>query len=172
MLRSLLALLLFCLTLPSLAQNDDSLARVKARGVLKIATDATYPPFEFMENGKVVGFDAELAAELSRELGVQVELVSMEWSGVFAAVETGKCDLVMSGVTITAERKKGNGFTRPYFLSGQVIARKKGSAIATPADVRAEGHTAAVQAETTGQFAMEKAGVPKERLHKFDTLQD
>ena len=172
MLRPLLALLLFCFVLPTLAQTDDSLARVKARGVLKIATDATYQPFEFMENGKVVGFDAELAAELGRELGVPVEMVSMEWSGVFAAVETGKCDLVMSGVTITAERKKGNGFTRPYFLSGQVLARKKGTAFAKPADLLAEGRTAAVQAETTGQFAMEKAGVPKERLHRFDTLQD
>lgn len=66
MFRSLLALLLFCLALPGLAQSEDSLARVKARGVLKIATDATYPPFEFMENGKIVGFDAELAAELAR----------------------------------------------------------------------------------------------------------
>jgi His/Glu/Gln/Arg/opine family amino acid ABC transporter permease subunit len=172
MLRSLLALLLFCLALPTLAQTDDSLARVKARGVLKIATDATYPPFEFMENSKVVGFDAELAVELGRELGMPVEMVSMEWSGVFAAVETGKCDLVMSGVTITGERKKGNGFTRPYFLSGQVIARKKGSAISKPSDVLAESRTAAVQQETTGQFAMEKAGVPKTRLHRFDTLQD
>ena len=172
MLRSLFALLLFCLAMPTLAQNDDSLARVKASGVLKIATDATYPPFEFMENGEVVGFDAELAAELGRELGVQVEMVSMEWSGVFAAVETGKCDLVMSGVTITTERKKGNGFTRPYFLSGQVLARKKGSPIAKPSDVLSDGRTAAVQAETTGQFAMEKVGVPKERLHRFDTLQD
>ncbi|MBB6051355.1 ABC transporter substrate-binding protein/permease [Armatimonas rosea] len=172
MLRSLLALLTLCLALPTLARNDDSLARVKARGVLKLATDATYPPFEYMENGKVVGFDAELAAELGRELGVQVELVSMEWSGVFAAVETQKCDLVISGVTITAERKKGNGFTRPYFLSGQVIARKKGTSFAKPSDILPEGRTAAVQQETTGQFAMEKAGVPKERLHRFDTLQD
>lgn len=172
MLRTLLALLLFGLALPSLAQTDDSLARVTTRGVLKIATDATYPPFEFMENDKVVGFDAEIAQELGRELGVQVEMISMEWSGVFAAVETGKCDLVMSGVTITAERKKGNGFTRPYFLSGQILARKKGSTFAKPADMLAEGRTAAVQAETTGQFAMQKAGVPKEQLHKFDALQD
>ncbi|WP_309708492.1 transporter substrate-binding domain-containing protein, partial [Armatimonas sp.] len=149
MFRSLLALLLFCLTLPTLAQPDDSLARVKARGVLKIATDATYPPFEFMEASKVVGFDAELATELGRELGVEVEMISMEWSGVFAAVETGQCDLVMSGVTITGERKKGNGFTRPYFLSGQVLARKKGTAFAKPSDLLAEGRTAAVQAETT-----------------------
>lgn len=153
-------------------QTDDALARVRTRGVLKIATDATYPPFESIEQGQVVGFDAELAAELARELGVRVELVSMEWSGVFAAVETGKCDLVMSGVTITAERKKGNGFTRPYFLSGQVIARKKGSAIGTPQDVVEQNRTAAVQQETTGQFAMEKAGVPKDHLHRFDTLQD
>ena len=170
MLRTILALLLLFLALPT--RSEDSLARVKTRGVLKIATDATYPPFEFMDKDRVVGFDAEIAQELGRELGVEVEMISMEWSGVFAAVETGKCDLVMSGVTITKERKKGNGFTRPYFLSGQVLARKKGSAIAKPTDVLAEGRTAAVQQETTGQFALEKAGVPKDRLHRFDALQD
>ncbi len=158
------------LLLGTLARADHALARVRARGVLKIATDATYPPFESMDGEKVVGFDVELGEALAGELGVKAEFVSMEWSGVFAAVETGKCDLVMSGVTITSERKKGNAFTRPYFLSGQVFARKKGSTLARPAEFKSG--IAAVQLETTGQFAMDKAGVPKERQHRFDTLAD
>jgi len=171
MTRYALAALAFLLALPTHA--DEALTRVRVRGVLKIATDATYPPFEYLENDKLVGFDVEIAQELGKELGVKVELTSMEWSGVFAAVETGKVDLILSGVTITAERKKGNGFTRPYFLSGQVLVRKRGdSRITKPTDLLDPKLTAAVQQETTGQFGLEKVGVPKDRMHRFDTLQD
>lgn len=153
---------------------DDALARVRTQGVVKIATDATYPPFESIEGGKIVGFDADLAAEIGKELGVRAEMVSMEWSGVFASLETGKCELVMSGVTITEERQKGNmAFTRPYFLSGQTLVRRKGDGtVVKPEDLLGNGRTVAVQQETTGQFAMEKRGMPKDRIHRFDTLQD
>ncbi|MDX1932994.1 MAG: ABC transporter permease subunit [Capsulimonadales bacterium] len=168
--RILTGLLLFT------AQNahaDDRLAQVRARGVLRIATDATYPPFEFLEKEKVVGFDREIGDEIGKEIGVPARFISMEWSGVFASLETDKADLVMSGVTITDERKKGNAFSRPYFLSGQVIARRKGDrTISTPDDLLKNGRTVAVQQETTGQYAMEKRGMSKERVHRFDTLQD
>jgi His/Glu/Gln/Arg/opine family amino acid ABC transporter permease subunit len=138
-----------------------------------IATDATYPPFEFMEDGKLQGFDIDLGNALGREIGVPVRWLPMEWAGVFGALETRKCDLIMSGVTITEERKKeGNGFTRPYFLSGQVIARRKGDArFSGPDDLKADT-TVAVQQETTGQYAVEKRGLPKDRIRRFDTLQD
>ena len=125
-----------------------------------------------MENGKVVGFDADLGTEIARELGVKAEFQGMEWAGVFAAVETGKADLVMSGVTITAERLKGNAFTRPYFLSGQVIVLPKGKPAVLPEALAKVDGFVAVQQETTGQFAMEKRGMSKEKLHRFDTLQD
>lgn len=148
-----------------------ALSDIRQRGELVIATDATYPPFEFMEKGALQGFDVDLGNELGRELGVKVRWVPMEWSGVFAALATRKVDLVMSGVTITAERKKGNGFTRPYFLSGQVIVRRKGDQTITDA-ASLRGKTVAVQQETTGQYAVEKAGLPKDRIHRFDTLQD
>lgn len=146
---------------------------MRTRGVLRVATDATYPPFEFMQDEKIVGFDQEIGDEIGRELGVPVEYVSMEWSGVFASLETGQCDIIMAGVTITEPRKKGNSFTRPYFLSGQVLARRKGNTkIARPEDLLVGNRIVAVQQETTGQFAMEKRGMPKERQHRFDTLQD
>jgi His/Glu/Gln/Arg/opine family amino acid ABC transporter permease subunit len=167
------AFLLVALLAAIRVQADDALARVRERGVLRFATDATYPPFEYMDGDNVVGFDREIGDEVGKELGVKVQFVSMEWSGVFAAVETGKCDLVMSGVTITEERKKGNAFTRPYFLSGQVIARRKGdTTVVKPEDLLRDSRTVAVQQETTGQFAMEKRGMPKDRIHRFDTLQD
>jgi His/Glu/Gln/Arg/opine family amino acid ABC transporter permease subunit len=163
-----LALLLLAAALPASAQ---SLERVRDRGRLVIGTDATYQPFEFMEHGELRGFDVELGNEIGRELGVPVEWVVMEWAGIFPGLETGKFDLVMSGVTITEERKKGLGFSRPYFLSGQTVVRRRGDTrIRGSRDLRDK--VVAVQQETTGQTAAERLGLPKERIHRFDTLPD
>ncbi len=164
-------LLLAALTLGKTALAQSALEQIRARGELVIATDATYPPFEFIDRGVLQGFDVDLGNALGKELGVRVRWIPMEWAGVFAALSTRKCDLVMSGVTITEERKKGNAFTRPYFLSGQVIVRRKGdSSINGARDLR--GKIVAVQHDTTGQYAAEKQGLSKDELHRFDTLQD
>lgn len=145
---------------------------VRARGELVIATDATYPPFEVKEKEQILGFDVDVGSELARELGVKVRWVNLEWAGVLGALESGKADLVMAGVTITEERKKkGYLFSRPYFLSGQVIARRKGDLrIQHPEDLK--DRMVSVQAETTGQYAVQKVGVPKEHMLRFDQIQD
>ena len=166
-------LVVLLLAAPRDAWADGALARARQRGVLIIATDATYPPFEYVEDGRVVGFDAELGAEIAKEIGIPVRFESLEWAGVLASVETGKCDLAMSGITITEERKRGGtAFSRPYFLSGQVIVRRKGDGRIDGPDSLLKGRTVAVQQETTGQFAVEKRGVPRAMVHRFDTLQD
>jgi arginine/lysine/histidine/glutamine transport system substrate-binding/permease protein len=145
---------------------------IRSRGELVIATDATYPPFEVKKGDQIVGFDADVGAELARELGVKVRWINLEWAGVLGCLESGKSDLVMAGVTITEERKtKGYLFSRPYFLSGQVIARRKGDTrIQRPQDLRDK--IVSVQAETTGQFAVQRIGVPKDHMLKFDQIQD
>ena len=97
---------------------------------------------------------------------------SLEWAGVLGSLESKKCDLVMAGVTITEERKqKGYLFSRPYFLSGQTVAKRKGdNRIQKAQDILDK--RVSVQMQTTGQFAAEKIGVPKDHLAKFDTLQE
>ncbi len=96
---------------------------------------------------------------------------NMAWSGVLGSLETHISDLVMSGVTITEERKKGSAFSRPYFLSGQAIVRRKGDTrINGPKDLTDK--VVAVQLETTGQYAVQKLGLPKDKIHKFQRLQD
>ena len=167
---AILCLILGCFAVGATAQN--ALERVRQKGELTIATDATYPPFEFKQNGTLTGFDVELGGEIGKELGVKVNFLSLEWAGVLGALESGKCDLVMSGVTITDERKnKGYLFSRPYFLSGQTIARRKNdNRINSINDLKDK--TASVQAETTGQFALQRIGVTKDHILKFDQLQD
>src|SRR5262249_12029436 len=115
------ATVLLLLAAAASAVAASSLDEIRARGKLIIATDATYPPFEYVEKEVLQGFDIDLGNEIGKELRVTVQWTPMAWSGVLAAPETRKADLIMSGMTITAERKKGYGFSRPYFLSGQVI---------------------------------------------------
>ncbi len=154
------------------ASAQGTLADIKHRGVLIFATDPTYPPFEFMEKEQMVGFDVDIGNEIAKDLGLKSKWIGLEWAGVLGSLESGKCDLAMAGITITAERKgKGYVFSRPYMLSGQEIVRRKGdNRINGPKDLIDK--KIAVQQETTGQFAVAKLGVPKDRMHKFDQVQD
>ena len=160
------------LGLVSMVAAQGSLPQIKERGELIIATDPTYPPFEYMEKEKMIGFDVDIGNELGKDLGVKVKWVGLEWAGVLGSLESGKCDLAMAGITITTERKgKGYVFSRPYLLSGQEIVRRKGDTrINGPKDL--VDKVVAVQQETTGQFAVAKLGVPKERMLRFDQVQD
>jgi His/Glu/Gln/Arg/opine family amino acid ABC transporter permease subunit len=168
-----LVLGLTAVTAPASAQS--SLDEIRKRGELVIATDATYPPFEYMDGKKAVkpqGFDIDIGDAIGKEVGVPIRWAPMEWGAVLAALETHKCDLILSGVTITDDRKKkGFAFSRPYFLSGQAIVRRKGdSRIRSLQDLKDK--IVSVQMETTGQFALEKMGVPRSHILKFDTLQE
>lgn len=167
-------LILLLLLFAGLGRAQSLVDAIKKRGELVIATDATYKPFETKkkDGSGIEGFDVDVAEELAKGLGVKLRWIDQEWSGVLGSLESGKADLVMAGVTITAERKaKGYLYSRPYFLSGQAIARRKGDAsIGKPEDL--VGKTVAVQAETTGQFAVEKLGVPKDRQLRFDGIQE
>lgn len=168
--RILIPFLIFSLATAAGAQGI--VDRIRQRKELVIATDATYPPFETKPGGNLQGFDVDVGQELAKELGVKVRWIDQEWAGVLGSLESGKADLVMAGVTITAERKaKGYLFSRPYFLSGQVITRRKGDTqISKPEDIKDK--MVSVQAETTGQFAVEKIGVPKSHQLRFDQIQE
>jgi len=165
------AVILFVL-LTSRAAAQSSLEQIKARGELVIATDPTYPPFEFKVGDKLQGFDIDIGDAIGKQMGVRVRWLPLEWAGVLPALDAHKCDLVISGVTITDERKKkGLTFSRTYFLSGQAIVRRKGDTrIKSLQDLKDK--MVSVQMETTGQFALEKIGVPRSHILKFDTLQE
>ncbi len=169
---SLFAVGLALLGLAQVGHAQGVLPQIKQRGELIFATDPTYPPFETKEKDQIVGFDVDIGNEIAKDLGVKAKWIGLEWAGVLASLESGKCDLAMAGVTITAERKaKGYLFSRPYFLSGQEIVRRKGDlSISGPKDL--VGKIIAVQQETTGQYAVARLGVPKDQMHRFDQVQD
>ncbi len=105
---------------------ESHLAKVKAAGKLVVGTSADYPPYEFIdEKGNIVGFDVDLTHEITKELGVQVEIVNQNFDSLLAALQTKQFDMVAAGLTITEERKRSVDFSIPYFAGGQAIVVHK-----------------------------------------------
>jgi polar amino acid transport system substrate-binding protein len=129
--------------------------------VVKIGTNAEYPPFEFVdEAGNIVGFDPELVAEIAKRAGFEFELVNTRWDGIFVALASGEFDMVASAATITDEREEIVDFSQPYFYASQRIAvlESRASEIQNVEDLA--GLRVAVQAGTTGDiYASELPGV-------------
>jgi len=164
--RILLALALLPLVAaPALAQS--TLERVRRSGTLRIGTDATYPPLEYVEGGQCAGFDVDLGNALARELGVRAEFVNASFDGIFPALANGSFDAVMSSVTITPERSASMLFTDPYYESGQrIVVRRDTPGVATQGDL--SGKHVGVQINTTAQYDLEKR--PGIALTRYNTI--
>lgn len=90
-------------------------------GTLVMATNATFDPYEYIENGEVVGIDAEFAKALCDKLGYDLEIEDMEFDSIIAAVNSGKADFGMAGMTVTPEREEQIDFTDTYCTAAQNI---------------------------------------------------
>ena len=121
---------------------------------LVMVTEATFPPYEYMENSKIVGIDPEIVGEIARNLGYTLVIQDMKFDSVILAVQTGKAGIAASGITVTADRKKQVNFTVPYVTAAQVIIVPKKSSIKTPADLK--GKRIGVQQGTTGDTYVRK----------------
>lgn len=131
-----------------------SVADVKKKGVLVLGTDPTFQPFEFKgSDGTIQGFDIDIARAVADDLGVKLQIQGVGFGALMPqSVTSGRVDMAMSAITITAERAKVVSFSGPYYRSAQVFIVKAGNPdkFAWPADVK--GKTIGVQANTTGQF--------------------
>jgi polar amino acid transport system substrate-binding protein len=131
-------------------------ACAKKTSKIVIATDATWPPMEMVDESKnIVGFDIDLMNAAAKASGFEVEFKNTAWDGIFAGLEGGKYDAVMSSVTITDERKQTMDFSVPYINAGQILVVKSGvSGVEKLADLA--GKTVAAQIGTTGAFEIAK----------------
>ncbi len=108
-------------TMPDLA------ALSAANGTLRLATESGYVPFEYVRDGDVVGFDMDLAARFCEYAGYGLEIVDMNFDGILPAVQAGKCDFSLAGISVTPERAESVAFSNPYFSGGAVaVVRKTG----------------------------------------------
>lgn len=134
--------LLSCLAALGLAA-----ASAHAQDVLRVGTDATFPPMEYVEGGKRTGFDIELVEAVGKVLNKRIEWVDIDFKGLIPGLISKRFDMSVSAIYITDERKKVVDFTDPYYAGGLVAMVKEGNtAIKTLADLN--GKKVAVQVGT------------------------
>lgn len=93
----------------------------RENGTLVMATNAEFPPYESMENGKVVGIDVDMMQAVCDKLGMTLEVENMEFDSIIAAVQSGKADVGVAGMTVTPDREKNVSFTQGYAIATQVV---------------------------------------------------
>ena len=133
---------------------------------LVMATNAAFPPYEYVEGKEIIGIDAEIAKLIADDLGKELIIEDMAFDSIIAAVQSGKADIAMAGMTVTEDRKQNINFSEPYTEAAQVIVVKNGSAVASPDDL--SGKTIGVQIGTTGDiYAEDIEGASIERYSKY-----
>lgn len=112
--------------------------KVEESNVIYVGTNAEYKPYEYLENGEIVGFDIDLMEEVGKSLGYEIEWTNMSFDGLLPALQSGKIDMIIAGMTPTEERKKAVDFTDIYYSSGQAVLVNKetGKGIATYDDLK------------------------------------
>lgn len=120
-------------------------------GVLRMGTNATFPPYEYVdENNEVAGIDADIAAAIADKLGMELEITDMAFDSLIPALQSDTIDIVLAGMTVDPERAESVNFTDSYATGVQVIIVPEGSDIASPDDL--EGKNIGVQTGTTGDL--------------------
>lgn len=133
----------------SQAQVEDRLEAIKAAGKIVMLTNAAFPPFEYVADNVVAGVDADIAAEIAKDLGVELEITDMDFDGIITALQNGRGDFAAAGMTIKPDRLEQVDFSIEYVKSSQYVIIKKGSGVTV--DTLADC-VIGVQEGTTGDF--------------------
>lgn len=130
---------------------------VDGKEEIHMATNAQFPPYEYYENEAIVGIDAEFAAAIADKLGMKLVIDDMDFDSIITAVQTGKADFGMAGLTVTEDRLKNINFSDSYATGIQSIIVKEGSEITCVDDLYADGadYLIGTQKGTTGDIYSE-----------------
>jgi polar amino acid transport system substrate-binding protein len=139
----------------------------QAQGALRVATDATFPPFEYSEDGKRVGFDVDLIEAIARVLNRKVEWTDIDFKGLIPGLLSKRFDVAASAIYITDERKKVVDFTEPYYPGGLVIMTAKGNkSIQGPDDLTGKKVAVQVGTKSVGYLKDNFPGVERVEVEK------
>lgn len=132
--------------------EGEVLKRVLENGKLIMLTNAAFPPYEYLgDDGSPAGVDVDVAQAIADEIGVDLEVVDMDFDGLIPALQSGKGDIVAAGMTVTDERKQSVDFTDTYADATQlIIVPAEGATVTGEEDLA--GKTVGVQLGTTGDL--------------------
>ena len=118
----LTALLLTAAVVPGLAEEADTLAKIREKGSISIAMEGVWQPWTYHdETGALTGFDVEVGALVAEGLGVAPEYVETDWSAILAGVDSGRFDMACNGVGFTEERAQSYDFSSVYVYTQMVL---------------------------------------------------
>jgi len=146
------------------------LSDIIARKKLIVGMELKYTPFESIdEKGQPVGLDVELARLAAKDLGVDIEIKSMEWTGLIPALQTGKIDLIISGMTGTLERAKSITFTSPYYVTGlcALVSAKRASDVTDVSQLNDPKRVIAVKTGTSADIISPQR-FPKATINRYE----
>ncbi|MDY3930036.1 MAG: basic amino acid ABC transporter substrate-binding protein [Clostridia bacterium] len=130
--------------------NKTEETSTEGKKVLTMGTNATFPPYEYYENNKIVGIDAEIAQKIADKIGYELKIEDMEFDSIIAAVQSGKIDMGMAGMTVTEDRLESVDFSDSYATGIQSVIIKEDSDIKSIDDL--SGKKIGVQTTTTGDI--------------------
>ena len=135
--------------------RESTLETILQRGVIKVGFD-TFKPWAMKDKkGDFIGFEIEVARKLATDMGVKIEFVPTQWSGIVGALLTGKFDIIIGGMSITPERNLKVNFSIPYEFSGMsIVANKKFGTMSSLREFNSPDVTVAVRLGTTAAEAV------------------
>ncbi len=126
----------FLLCLTGCSNKVKTVADIKSKGVITVITNAVFPPFEYFKLDEVKGIDVDIAKEVAKDLGVELEILDMNFDGVIAAIASGKGDFAAAGITINEKRKKVIDFSHEYITVPQSLVTMADSKINNVSDLK------------------------------------
>jgi ABC-type amino acid transport substrate-binding protein len=138
---------------------------------ITVASDISYPPFEFMRDGEPVGFDIDLMSEIAKRANLQVEYQNVAFDGIIPGLGNNLYDAAIAAMTITEAREKKVDFSDPYFNADQSLMVRSGSPIKSVEDIG--DATVGVQIASTGALMAQEfkqQGKIKGEIRTFDTI--
>ncbi|HET9815257.1 MAG TPA: transporter substrate-binding domain-containing protein [Xanthobacteraceae bacterium] len=152
---------------PAHAQN--TLEAVRQKGVLVAGSSAEYPPFEYVADGKLVGYDVDMADEITRRMGAKVAWEKIDFKGIVAALTAKRVDVLITALTWTPERAERIAFSDPYFDAGIGAITPQSSTIAKVEDLT--GRRVGVQLGSSGErYVRETIGSKVGQLLTYDSI--
>ncbi len=136
------------------SKSSDSKSGGDGKQVLSMATNAEFPPYEYVEGEDVVGIDVDIAQAIADKLGMELKVDNMNFDSIIPAITSGKDAIGVAGMTVTDERKKNVDFTDSYATGVQVVIVREDSKITDVKDLTTKGanNTIGVQLGTTGDI--------------------
>ncbi len=138
----------------------------KEAAVLRIGTNAEYPPFEYKDNDQFMGVDMDLARALAAKLGMEYSIIDMDFDALIPSLTSNKIDLALSAITITEDRMQQVDFSHPYYIANQVIIAKLDSPLKVEKIEDIVKYKVGAQNGTTGQIYVQENLVDKNLMNK------